>query len=154
MSRALARRAVAVASALSVALTVAVSPGSAAGAGARVGPNSRISSDDRPVRASDVPALAVDPANPKHVVEIEQEFRYESCRYHVTFDGGATWSGGDLRAPEEFPAPFCAEFDSGGYPHVNGTVEFGTGRTVYTAFSVRDEGGADSVLVARSTDGG
>ncbi|HVM36604.1 MAG TPA: cell wall-binding repeat-containing protein [Actinomycetota bacterium] len=121
---------------------------------ARVGKNYMLGKDPRPVRARDVPALAVDPNNPRHIVEVDQEYRYENCSYRVTFDGGKTWRGGNLKGPEDFPQPWCVPLDSGGYPHMNGTVAFGSGQNVYATFSAMRAPRQDSVIVAKSTDGG
>lgn len=134
-------------------LVSTMSAGSAATEGARIAGNRRVNTDPRPVRAHEVPALAVNPRDPRHIVEVDQEYRYEECEYHVTFDGGKTWKGGQFTGPEQYK-PLCAWADSGGYPRMNGTVAFGSKNNVYTTFSSRTAFGDDSVLVAKSVDGG
>ena len=122
-------------------------------------------------RAKDVPGLAVNPANPNHIVEGEIDPVNLECNYNVSFDGGRTWTGGRLTARNNgespaFPTPACDQnFDSGGYAHFNTGVVFGSGQNVYITFSVHrgpfnrpesnnDGGNGDDAVVARSTDGG
>ncbi len=114
-----------------------------------------------PLRGRDLVGLVVDPSDPKHIVEVEEEFLAGQCSYRATFDGGRSWTGGDLTAPSDYPSPPCPVFDSNGYAHSAGSVVFGSGDNVYTTFSSFVGGGVgidstsgDSVLVARSTDGG
>ena len=127
----------------------------------RVGPNAKLGTDENPARQPQGPGLAVDPGDLRHVVEVHIEARAEQCLYHVSFDGGATWAGGVLRAPADFPARACRRADAPGTPtqqdfHMvaNGSVQFGSGQNVYTTFASQRPGEGDSVLVARSTDGG
>lgn len=120
----------------------------------RVTPNARLGVDPNPVRGHDVPALAADPADVNHIVEVDEDFVAKRCTFRVTFDGGRTWAGGDLAAPADFPQPACSRFDGGDYAHVDGSVAFGSGQNVYTTFSWNRPGQTDATLVARSTDGG
>jgi putative cell wall-binding protein len=152
-------------------------------AGPRFGENFRLTSPDTPGRGRDVPGLAVNPINPNHIVEADVDYLNGECDFHTSFDGGATWSGGHLRAknsgenPPFSPNPCDQNFDSGGYAHFNTSIIFGTGLNVYVAFSAhrgpfnrpeggcvpvtptcptgpREGGAGDDTLVARSTDGG
>jgi hypothetical protein len=132
----------------------------------RIGDNVRLGDEGVVVRGRDVPGLAVNPADPDHIVEVDVDYINGECDFRTTFDGGRTWAGGHLRGPAGFPTPPCEQnFDSGGYAHGNASVAFGSGRNVYTAFSShrgpfqRPEsriiaGEGDDSLVARSTDGG
>lgn len=140
---------------------------------ARVGPNvafasaatkSKAPSSD-PVRGVDTPAFAVDPANSNHVVMVDENFLTSQCEFHVTFDAGKSWTGGVLTTPGDFAQPPCHTFDSGGYAHDDQSVVFGSGQNVYTTFASHRglqerpenhviQGEGDSVMVARSTDGG
>jgi hypothetical protein len=132
----------------------------------RVGENTRFQSDNNdPLRGRDMPGLAVNPADPRHVVMIDEDFLTGQCDFHVSFDGGRTWDSGHLTVPSDFADPPCRTFDSGGYAHFNKSVVFGSGQNVYTTFaSHRGEqqrpesnvvaGEGDSVIVNRSTDGG
>jgi len=128
----------------------------------RVEPNRKLGTNTDPTRQPQAPGLALDPADSRHLVEVDIEARAEQCAYHVTFDSGSTWAGGLLRAPAGFPARACRRADAPGTPtqqdfHMaaNGSVAFGTGQNVYTTFaSQRSSAEGDSVLVARSTDGG
>ena len=117
-------------------------------------------------RGRDVPGLAVDPADPNHIVEAEIDPVNLECSYNVSFDGGRTWTGGRLRNRDTgeipaFPTRACEQnFDSGGYAHFNTGIVFGSGQNVYITFSVHrgdasgNEGEGDDSMVARSTDGG
>ena len=117
-----------------------------------------------PAQGRDIPGLATDPADPNHVVEVDEDFSRGQCTFRTTFDGGTTWSGGDLTVaglvqdnpvvaspppPEEPTPPPCDASDSGGFAHFGQSVAFGSGQNVYTTFSF-----ANSVVVARSSDGG
>lgn len=150
-----------------VALTLP--PGSASGqaAGALVTVNRRVGTDNLdPFRGGDIPAVAADPGDPRHIVMVNQNFVTGECEFRVSFDGGSRWDAGKLRAPEGFSSPPCRTLSSGGYPHVNQSVAFGSGQNVYTVFDSPKgpqqvygapsfgQGQADSVLVARSSDGG
>jgi putative cell wall-binding protein len=145
---------------LPLAGLLAVPPGAAAQgepAPVRVSDNQPVVVDDAegdPVRGLDIPGLAADPGDPDHVVLVAEELLRGECVYRVTFDGAGTWEGDDLRAPEGFPDSPCTGFDSGGYTHSDGSVAFGSDQNVYTTFSSVREGEGDSILVARSTDGG
>src|SRR5437764_804550 len=76
--------------------------------------------DAPPGRGRDVPGLAVDPADPNHVVEVDEDFTRGQCTFGVTFDGRRTWARGDLTAPDGLapptdpPTPPCDAFSSAG----------------------------------------
>ncbi|MHB1534391.1 MAG: sialidase family protein, partial [Acidimicrobiales bacterium] len=142
---------IAAAAPVSAARTAA---GAGTSAAVRVSPNARIGSNNSPLRGAGQPGLAVDPSNPRHIVEVDEDYVAGTCRYHVTFDGGQSWSGGTLKAPAGFETPACHQFDIGGYGHSAGSVAFGAGQNVYTTFSSQKGKTDESVLVARSTDGG
>lgn len=122
----------------------------------RVSENRRLGTSDALARGEDVVGLAVNPNDPNHVVEVDEDFINGRCTYQVSFDAGVTWSvEGTLTAPPDFEGPVpCSRFDAGDYAHLDGSVAFGTGQNVYTAFSWNRPGEGDSTLVARSTDGG
>ena len=132
----------------------------------RVSANTRFQSENRdPLRGRDIPGMAVDPADPRHIVMVDEDFLAGQCDAHVTFDGGRTWTSNHLTVPSDFADPPCRTFDSGGYAHYNKSVVFGTGQNVYTTFAShrgdqqRPEsnvvaGEGDSVIVNRSADGG
>lgn len=46
-----------------------------------------------------MPGLAVDPNNANHIVEANSDALNLQCDYHVSFDGGKTWTGGHLTLP-------------------------------------------------------
>jgi putative cell wall-binding protein len=149
----------------SLLLPVTAAGGQATGSTVRVGENIRVGTDADPLRGRDAPAVAVNPADPRHIVLIDEDFIAGQCDYHVSFDGGRTWTDGHLQAPPDFANPPCRTFDSGGYAHFNQSVAFGTGQNVYVTFASHRgpqqrpesriiQGEGDSILVARSTDGG
>ncbi|MFN2607913.1 MAG: cell wall-binding repeat-containing protein [Acidimicrobiales bacterium] len=144
-----------------------VGPGAATGAPVpgRVVDNTRLDTGNDPLRGRDIPGMAVDPADPRHIVMVDEDFLAGQCDFHVSFDGGTTWAGGHLTVPPDFSQPPCRTFDSGGYAHFNKSVVFGSGQNVYTTFAShrgdqqRPEsnvvgGEGDSVIVSHSTDGG
>ncbi|HEX3621523.1 MAG TPA: sialidase family protein [Acidimicrobiales bacterium] len=129
--------------------------------------NTRVGADDKdPFRGEDIPGVAVDPADARHLVMLDQNFVTGQCEVRVTFDAGSTWAVTALRAPAAFVSPPCVEFDSSGYPHVNQSIAFGSNNQVYTTFdsttgprevftnATNGLGQGDSTLVAKSTDGG
>jgi hypothetical protein len=133
----------------------------------KVAANARVGAENPdPFRGDDIPAVAADPGDPHHIVMVNDNFVTGECEFRATFDGGIRWEGGKLKAPAGFPSPPCRTLSSGGYPHVNQSVAFGTGQNVYTVFDSPKgpqqvygapsfgQGQADSVLVARSSDGG
>ena len=160
-----------VAAALTLAALVSTaappSAGAAAALAGRVSANTRVSADDKdPFRGADIPGVAVDPSDARHLVLLDENFVTGQCEVHVTFDGGAKWDTTALKAPAAFVNPPCQQFTSGGYPHVNQSIAFGSNNQVYAAFDAttgprqvftnpsRDQGQADSTLVAKSSDGG
>ncbi|MDQ6776848.1 MAG: glycoside hydrolase, partial [Actinomycetota bacterium] len=143
-----------------------------AAAGLRFGADNPLTSNTAG-RGVDVPGLAVDPTNQSHIVEANIDPVNLQCEYHVSFDGGKTWAGGNLTLPAPtasiaYPSPACQQnFDSGGYAHFNTGIVFGSGQNVYVTFSIHqgsfnrpesgpgsDGGSGDDAVVARSTDGG
>jgi hypothetical protein len=150
-------------------VVAAVAPGTASGqaSGGKVTANARVGADNLdPFRGGDIPAVAADPADPRHIVMANDNFVTGECEFRVTFDGGSSWEAGRLKAPAGFLSPPCRTLSSGGYPHMNQSLAFGTGQNVYTVFDSPKgpqqvfgapsfgQGQADSVLVARSSDGG
>ncbi len=152
---------------LSLLLAVGGPPAQGAAPPGRVSENTRFQADNKdPVRGRDIPGFAVNPADPRHVVMITEEFITGQCDFHTSFDGGRTWPNeGHLTVPTDFADPPCVTYDSGGYAHFNKSVVWGTGQNVYTTFASHRgpkqrpetgtaQGEGDSVLVNRSTDGG
>ena len=142
-------------------------PAQGATVAGRVVGNTRLGTGNDPLRDRDIPGVAVDPADPRHIVLIDEDFLAGQCDFHVTFDAGKTWQDGHLKAPSGFADPPCTTFDSGGYAHFNQSVVFGSGQNVYTTFAShrgiqqRPENGpdkvggeGDSVIVNHSGDGG
>jgi len=134
----------------------------AAQADLKVGKNFRLPADNSGFRGKDEIGLAVNPANPQHVVATNSDYLDESCEATASFDGGTTWSTSfPLQAPT--PAigspflPTCRVSNHAGESMFQG-VTFGSGMNVYaTSITPRATGGVEegaSVLVYKSTDGG
>lgn len=124
----------------------------------RVGPNYRLDSDSSPFRGQDQIGLAVNPANPQHVVAVYANYLDSRCEASASFDGGTTWS-----AAFQFTPPGANPFDdyAKGCNNSFGTsqyVEFGTGNNVYTVTGGQKRGIGflqdSSQLLYKSTDGG
>jgi hypothetical protein len=121
----------------------------------RVGQNARMSSDSSPFRGKDQVALAVDPNNAQHIVEVNEEILTQRCEGTASFDGGATWSEA-VSLP--LPAASGADLPFDQVCRMAQTLEFGSGQNVYAtsiAARVSPTGNqAASLLVYKSTDGG
>ena len=130
----------------------------------RVGKNYRLNSDPQPFRGKDQVALAVNPADPRHIVEVNAEYLTEECEGTASFDGGRSWS---RAAPLPVPPPGAGEQPFQPSCRVSNhlaeqmyqTVAFGSDRNVYaTSVTARTTvaGGEEgqSALVYKSVDGG
>ena len=146
-------------------LVLVGTPAQGASVPGRVVDNTRFGTTPDPLRGRDIPGLAADPADPRHIVMIDEDYIAGQCDFHVTYDSGKTWADGHLTAPPGFANPPCVTFDSGAAPHYNQSVVFGSGQNVYTTFASHrgiqqlPEGGrvggeGDSVIVSHSGDGG
>src|SRR5947208_633116 len=99
------------------------------------------------------PFLALDPENPKHLLAVYQEDRFEDggCRdliSAVSFDGGATW--------QETLLPNLTEADGGPYERISDPwVALGSGGRAYFASIALDETSPrNGVYLSASDDGG
>jgi putative cell wall-binding protein len=155
------------ATALPAAGAAGPSAAAAAAAPGRVSPNTRVGADEKnPFRELDIPDIAVDPNNARHLVLLDENFVTGQCEVRDSLDGGSTWDSTNLRPPAGFVSPPCVEFDSSGYPHVNAGIAFGSNNQVYAVFTsttgprevftapTKNKGQADSTLIAKSSDGG
>ncbi len=139
---------------------LAVTPATSSAA-LRVGANYRLDlpSDPAPLRGRDALGLAVNPNDSDHIVAIYQDLTTQWCEVASSFDEGRTWRRARLKAPEGFVSPPCTV---GGHlgAQLDGGIAFGRGDTVYATFAsgdfaaAADEPRGNSVLVAKSTDGG
>lgn len=128
----------------------------------RVGENEVLRHDDpRPTRGRDAAAVAVNPADPNHIVMANADLFHFTCEYHTSRDGGATWTTGTLTAPPGYGAPAgtpeapCSPIGHGTSSFMGShAVSFGSGDNVYVAFASALPGEELAGLVARSTDGG
>src|SRR5215212_8986924 len=71
----------------------------ASDAAVRVGANYRLNGDTCAFRGKDQLALAVNPANPQHVVATFANYLTENCEATASFDGGANWAEPVALAP-------------------------------------------------------
>ncbi len=115
--------------------------------------------NDAPSRAKSGPNLAVDPANENHLVEVHQEITTQECEFNVSFDGGTTWTGGELEAPAGFPTSNpgpCSVHNRGSYNLGQRSLAFGSGSNVYVTWTSAPTPTSPnySVVLSRSTDGG
>lgn len=142
-----------------VALTSAVP---VAQADVRADKNWRLTASANPFRGNDQIALAVNPANPRHVVATYANYLTEECEGTASFDGGATWSDAFVLTPPApgIGAPFLKSCRISNHlgESMFQTVAFGTGNNVYaTSITPRTaafgEAGS-SLIVYKSTDGG
>lgn len=124
-----------------------------------VTPPVRVSSDLLPVAGAAQPEtqaepyLAVDPANPLHLIASWQENRFSdggarTLGVAATFDGGITWSEGVL--------PRLTHVDGGAWDRASDPwVAFGANGRVYAASLLFDRSSPDNAVgVSASDDGG
>jgi len=121
----------------------------------RVGENFRVTSDANAFRGKDQVALAINPTNAQHIVEVNENKLTQQCEGTRSLDGGATWSEAVV-LPTSAPgsAPAFAQTC-----RMSQTIEFGNGQNVYAisaAPRLNPDGTnqATSTLVYKSTDGG
>lgn len=124
----------------------------------RVGENFRVTSDANPFRAKDQVALAINPANAQHIVEVNENKLTQVCEGTRSLDGGATWSDA-FTLPTPAPDTGAGPLPFGPGCNAFQTVEFGNANAVYTiaaAPRVNPDGTTqgNSSLVYKSTDGG
>ena len=124
-------------------------------AAVRVDQNYRLNSDSSPFRGKDQPAFAVNPANPQHIVAVNEEILEQRCESTVSFDGGASWSAATPITP---PAPVGPELPFTQTCQMYQTLAWGSGNNVYaTSAASRTAPTGDqrpSALLYKSTDGG
>jgi putative cell wall-binding protein len=124
----------------------------------RTSDNYRLGDWTDPIRGKSGPGLAVNPNNRDNVVETQIDLATSECEYNVSTNGGLTWRiGGKLVGPaDRFPqGPGSCDVLGHGANQLDNGLEFGSGNTVYAAFSVVPNDAQFMVpLVARSTDGG
>jgi len=149
------RRAFGLMTVVSVIATIGASsvlPSSAAPGDARTTRNSRLKPAEF-LRGHDAVGMAVKPGNTNHIVQTNADWVRATCEHGVSFDRGKTWDRGVLRAPEGF-AITCDPLGHGPSSLDQYGVDFGSGNNVYATFGASNEGEGQSVVVARSTDGG
>ncbi|MGI8686719.1 MAG: cell wall-binding repeat-containing protein, partial [Acidimicrobiales bacterium] len=119
----------------------------------RTGENTRLGNPPQQ-RVRDVPGLASNPADPRHIVAVERDTLAFNCNTNVSFDAGATWAGGSLSPPAGFQPP-NSPVNRGSCTSFEGSVAWGTGNNVYVAWSSsRTSDGVSQSIVSHSSDGG
>ena len=115
-AQALRRRGIGIGLTLLLAATATVTPARSEVTPGRILDIRRLDADNHdPLWGRDIPGLAVNPADPRHVVLIDEDFLSGQCVFHTSFDGGRTWPhNGHLTVPSDFADPPCRTFDSGG----------------------------------------
>jgi putative cell wall-binding protein len=141
------------AAALAVGL-LSVAPGQAAVGQIRTSDNYRLGNDANPLRGKDAPGLAVDPANPNHIVEVQLDLLNFECQFNTSTDGGTTWRGGNLEAPPGFAQDGPCSVLGHGANAMDAGVAFGSGQNVYVAWASAQGDDGTTALVSKSTDGG
>ncbi|MDQ3896921.1 MAG: hypothetical protein M3326_06690, partial [Actinomycetota bacterium] len=91
MSRSRFLRAAALGLGLSSLLAMVGAPAQGASVPGRVVDNTKFGTSPDPLRGRDIPGLAVDPADPRHIVMIDEDYVAGRCDFHVTYDSGKTW---------------------------------------------------------------
>ncbi len=123
-----------------------------------VGPNYRMGNDLTPGRGKDAVGLAVDPRNPRHIVEVNADWTVGQCEYHVSFDGGRTWRGGQLRVPVGFNSAVPCSVGHHLAAAMYAGIAYGSRGNVYATFvspkPVPGVEGGKSLFVAVSRNGG
>src|SRR4051794_15605435 len=146
------KRARFLAAAVAASSLLAVVPG--AQAEVKVSKNYRLANDSNAFRGKDAVALAVNPNNANHVVEIDNEYLAPDCEGTRSTDGGNTWSTAvPLPVPAGF-APACSLIGNHLAESQYQTVAFGSGNNVYAAYATRKLDQGQSIILGKSTDGG
>lgn len=117
-------------------------------------PPCRAAADPLPARGYEGAYVAADPADPEHVVITDANVLATRCGFHTTFNRGKDWTDGFFELPDGFTG--CRINGPSGGHVANGSVALGSGGRVYGVFGSAhtDDDRRESVLVARSSDGG
>ena len=141
--------------------TAALALGALAGAGAcssdekttEVGRSTIVTDEPRLSRTHEAPSLLVDRNDPNTVYLAEVELQAGENRFYISADRGASWKRSE--------APKLPPYTDGGLgpastKNVRTELEQDSKGTLYYLFHAHDPsaGGARSVLLGRSTDGG
>jgi hypothetical protein len=123
----------------------------------------KVADDPTPCRASAILApargfegayVAADPKAPDHVVVGDTNVLEGKCAWHTTFNRGKDWSEGVYPLPDGYTG--CRINQRSGGHVASGSVAIGPSGRVYSVFGSAyvDTPGRESVMLARSDDGG
>ena len=110
-------------------------------------PAANINLDCDGITPNNEPQIAVDPADPQHMVASSND--YESCcdEFYTTFDGGKSWRTGDISV--EAPGK---KKRTGSDPVTTFDVKHGT--VIHSSLNFQNDGCDGDVVVSVSRDGG
>lgn len=117
-------------------------------------PACRAAENPEPARGYEGPSVAINPADRANLVVADANMILAQCAWHTSTDGGQEWTDGLFPLPEDYNG--CRiNGASGGHVPMGNTV-WGPSGAVYTVLGSahRDDAERESVMVARSADGG
>jgi len=119
-------------------------------------PSCRASGDPRLGRGYDGMSVAVDPADENHIVVTDANMAAGKCTWHTTFDRGKEWIDGTFQEPAGYTGCHINGAAGGHVPTGPAGVAFGSNGVIYATYASanQEQGTRESVIVARSTDGG
>ena len=119
-------------------------------------PSCRASSDPRLGRGYEGMSVAVDPTDENHIVVTDANMTAGHCTWHTTFDRGKEWVDGSFQEPPGYTGCHINGAAGGHVPTGASGVSFGSNGVIYATYAsaAREQGTRESIIFARSTDGG
>ena len=119
-------------------------------------PSCRASSDARLGRGYDGMSVAVDPADPNHIIVTDANMAAGHCTWHTTFDRGKEWIDGTFQEPAGYTGCHINGAAGGHVPTGPSGVSFGSNGVIYATYASAptEQGTRESVIIGKSTDGG
>lgn len=117
-------------------------------------PPCRAAQNPTPARGYEGAYVLADPKDGEHVVIADTDLVAAKCGWHTTFNRGKDWIDGFFAIPTEFTG--CRINGASGGHVPSGNLGVGPSGAIYSVFGSADaaDGARESVLVAKSTDGG
>lgn len=136
-----------------LALALLAGCGGDAAVSAAAGPSHLVTTDRTITHTHEAPSLLIDRTDSRTAYMSDVELQSGQCRFYRSSDGGSTWSLGT--APALAPYTSC-ELGPGQPQNVRTELRQSPDGTLYYLYQARDPaaGGARSVLLGRSRDGG